>query len=148
LEPLSVNSQLRLPDPVINVATLLGRIALSLLFIWSGFGKASSAAATIANFAKLGLPMPTAAFVIAVFVELVVGLAFLFGLFTRTSALILAFWCIASALVAHTHFGDRNMLIHFMKNVAMFGGLVYAALLGPGAFSIDALRARALPART
>lgn len=78
-------------------------------------------------------------FAVAVLIELYIGLAFCVGLFSRSAALILAFWSIATALVAHTNCADRNMMIHFFKNVSMCGGFIFAALLGPGAFSIDAL---------
>ena len=74
-----------------------------------------------------------------VLIEVGVGLIFIVRFYTRTAALILAFWCIATALVAHTNFADRNMLIHFFKNISMCGGFISAALLGPGAFSIDTL---------
>ncbi len=121
---------------------LLGRVLLSSIFIWSGWGKLMAAGATLAYFGKLGLPMPEAAWAVAVFVELVVGLAMLFGLFTRASALILAVWCIATALAAHTNFADRNMLINFLKNVEIAGGFLYVLAFGGGAFSLDALIGR------
>ena len=121
---------------------LLGRILLSSIFLWSGWGKLMAAGATQAYFGKLGLPMPEAAWAVAVFVELIVGLALLTGLFTRASALILAVWCIATALAAHTNFADRNMEIHFLKNVVIAGGLLYVVAFGAGAFSLDALIGR------
>ena len=40
-----------------NVATLIGRILMSLLFVTSGWGKLTGAAAVQAMFAKQGLPM-------------------------------------------------------------------------------------------
>ncbi len=121
---------------------LLGRVLLSSIFIWGGWGKLMEASATQAYFGKLGLPMPEAAWAVSVFVELVVGLALLFGLFTRASALILAVWCIATALAAHTNFADRNMLINFFKNVEIAGGFLYVLAFGAGAFSLDALIGR------
>ena len=123
-----------------GAAALLGRLLLSAIFIWSGYAKLIGASGTIACFAKLGLPMPEIAFAVTVAVELGGGLLLLFGLLTRPIAVILALWCIATAFVAHSDFGDRNMQIHFMKNVAMAGGFIYTALLGAGGFSVDALR--------
>jgi hypothetical protein len=32
---------------------------------------------------------------------------------------VLAVWCVATALIAHTKFADRNQEIHFLKNLAM-----------------------------
>jgi uncharacterized membrane protein YphA (DoxX/SURF4 family) len=37
----------------------------------------------------------------------------LLGLFTRPVGLVLAVWCAATALIAHTKFADRNQEIHF-----------------------------------
>jgi putative oxidoreductase len=122
-----------------SAAALFARVLMGAIFVWSGAGKLLAPAATMASFAKLGLPVPPMAFAVAVLVELGIGLAFCAGLFSRSAALVLAFWSIVTALVAHTNFADRNMMIHFFKNVSMCGGFIFAALLGPGAFSIDAL---------
>lgn len=132
-----------LVGPLADLGALVGRLLLGAIFVWAGYNKAMAAAGTIAYFTKLGLPAPTLAYGVTVAVELVVGLMFVVGLFGRPAALVLAPWCIATALAAHTDFADRNMLIHFYKNAAMAGGFLYAALLGPGAYSVDAaLQAR------
>lgn len=125
-----------------DATALLGRVLLSLIFVWGGWGKLMAASATQAYFAKDGLPAPELAVAVAVFIELGVGLALLFGLFTRWTGLVLGFWCIATALVAHTDFSDRNMEIHFMKNVSMAGGMLYVFAFGGGAYSLDALLRR------
>jgi putative oxidoreductase len=125
--------------PSYAAAALLGRLLLGAIFVWSGIGKLLAATVTIEGFARLGLPIPPLAFAVAVLIEFGVGLAFCIGFYSRSAALILAFWCIATAMVAHTNFADRNMMIHFFKNVSMCGGFIFAALLGPGAFSVDAL---------
>jgi putative oxidoreductase len=116
-----------------NATLLLGRILMCVIFVLGGWSKLIGMAATQAAFARLGLPIVPAAWAVAVVVELVGGLAILFGLFTRPAAIVLAIWCVATALVAHTHFADRNMQIHFMKNIAMAGGFLYVAVFGAGA---------------
>jgi putative oxidoreductase len=125
-----------------NLATLIGRILMSLLFILGGWGKLTGAAATQALFVKLNLPMPEAAWLLAVVVELGGGLAILFGLLTRPVALICAIWCVATALIAHTNFADRIQEINFFKNMGMTGGFLYIAAFGAGAWSLDALLGR------
>ena len=121
-----------------NAAMLIGRVLMSLLFILGGWGKLMGAAATQAMFAKQGLPMVELAWIIAVVVELGGGLAILFGLFARPVGLIMAIWCVATALIAHTNFADRNQEIHFLKNMAMMGGFLYVAGFGAGSWSLDA----------
>lgn len=121
-----------------NFAMLLGRILLSLLFILGGWGKMLGAAATQAMFAKQGLPMVEAAWVLAVVVELGGGLAIMFGIFTRPVGLVMAIWCVATALVAHTNLAERAQEIQFFKNMGLTGGFLYVAAFGAGAWSLDA----------
>ena len=107
-----------------DAAALIGRIGLCLLFIHGGWGKLLAPAAMQAMLAGHNLPMVELGWVIAVVVELGGGLAILFGLFTRPVGLVLAVWCILTALIAHTNFADRNQEIHFLKNMAMAGGFL------------------------
>lgn len=132
-----------------NGALLLGRILLSAIFISGGWAKLIGAAGTQAYFAKMGLPLPEVAWVIAVVVELGGGLAILFGLLTRFAGIVMAIWCVATALVAHTNFADRAQEINFYKNMAMTGGFLYVAVLGAGAWSLDGwwFGRRAVPGR-
>ena len=123
-----------------NAATAIGRLLMCLLFVLGGWGKLMGAAATQALFAKLNLPMVEAAWLVAVVVELGGGLLILFGLFTRPVALILAVWCVATALIAHTNLADRSQEINFFKNMAMTGGFLYVAAFGAGRWSLDAWR--------
>jgi putative oxidoreductase len=121
-----------------NAATLVGRILMSLLFILSGWGKLMGAAATQAMFTKQGLPMVEAAWVLAVVVELGGGLAILLGFFTRPVGLVMAVWCVATALIAHTNLAERAQEIQFLKNMGLAGGFLYVAAFGAGAWSFDA----------
>ena len=121
---------------------LVGRVLISLIFIWSGWGKLMGMAATQAYIASHGTPMPEAAYWVAVLMELGVGLALFAGLFTRLAGAALAAWCIITALMFHANFADQAMLIQFMKNVAMCGGLLYVVAFGAGAFSLDAMLGR------
>ncbi len=125
-----------------SLLQLAGRVLMSLIFVWAGWGKLTAMAATQAYIASGGVPAPLAAYWVAVFIEFVIGLALLFGLFTRISGLVLAAWCVITAIMFHTNFTDHDMQIHFMKNVAMTGGLLYVVAFGGGAFSVDAMMGR------
>ena len=121
-----------------NAAALLGRVAMSVIFILAGWGKLLAPSATQAMLANHHLPMVQLGWILAVVVELGGGLAILFGLLTRPVGLVLAIWCVATALIAHTNFADRNQEINFLKNMAMTGGFLYVAAFGDRAWSLDA----------
>ena len=125
-----------------NAATLAGRILMCLLFVLGGWGKLMGAAATQATFAKQGLPMVEAAWLLAVVVELGGGLLILLGLLTRPVAIVIALWCVATAAVAHTNLADRAQEIQFFKNMGLTGGFLYVAVFGAGAWSLDGWLAR------
>ena len=123
-------------------ALLLGRLLLSVLFIVGGFAKLTAATATQAYFAKLGLPLPALAWLVAVVVELGGGLLLVLGLATRPVGVVLGVWCVATAAVAHVDLGDPAMRIQLMKNLAMAGGFAYVAAFGAGGLSLDGWRTR------
>jgi putative oxidoreductase len=116
---------------------LLGRILMSAIFLWSGYGKLMAPAATMAFFAHDHLPLVGAAYALAVVVELGGGALVLVGWKTRLVAPVMAAWCIATALVAHLHPGDMMQMINFMKNVCMAGGFLQLTAFGAGRFSVD-----------
>jgi putative oxidoreductase len=116
---------------------LLGRVLMSAIFIQAGVMKALDPAATMGYFGKLGLPMPGAAYALTLLVEIGAGVLFLVGFRARLMALILAVWCIATAMAAHYHPADMGQMIHFMKNVCMAGGFLQVVAYGAGRFSVD-----------
>jgi len=59
---------------------------------------------------------------------------------------VLALFTIIAALAFHTGFADQNQAIHFMKNVAIAGGLMAVYAAGAGAWSADAMFGRTRPA--
>jgi putative oxidoreductase len=116
---------------------LLGRVLMGAIFIWAGYGKATEPAATMAAFRHYGLPLPGAAYAVALIIEIGAGTLFLVGFRARLSAVVLAAWCIATAMVAHDHPGNRDAMIHFMKNVCMAGGFLQVVAFGAGRLSVD-----------
>ncbi len=117
--------------------SLLGRLMMSAIFIQSGIGKAMAPAATMAFFAKDGVVMPGAAYALALVVEIAGGVLFLIGWRARLTALVLAAWCVLTAMIAHYHPGNRDQMIHFMKNICMAGGFLQVVAYGAGRLSLD-----------
>ncbi len=122
-----------------NSIDLASRALLSGLFISSGLAKAAAPAATLGYIESAGMPFPTLALGAALAVELGLATALLAGLKARQVALAMAGFSVATAVVFHNQLGDQNQLIHFLKNLAIAGGLLQVSRLGAGAFSLDAL---------
>ncbi len=120
----------------------VARVLLASLFLISGFGKLAAPAATKAYIVYAGLPLPDLAYLTAVFVEVGLGLALLLGYRTRLVAALMAAFTLVTAFAFHAHFGDQNQMTHFLKNVAITGGLLEVAVYGAGTFALDALRLR------
>ena len=125
-----------------NLLAAVGRLLIAIIFILSGFGKIAAPAATQGYIAAVGLPLPLLAYLLAIVVELGGGILLLVGYQTRIVSLIVAVFTLATAVFFHSNFADQNQMIHFLKNVAIAGGLLQVAAFGAGSFSIDGLRAR------
>ena len=127
-----------------SVLPLIGRILLAVLFLLSGLSKLGNPAGTQGYIASAGLPFPVLAFVVSAVVEIGGGALLLIGYRTRLAAVALAIFTVAAAVFFHHAFGDQNQMIHFMKNLAITGGLLQVIAFGAGAFSLDNRRSSAL----
>src|SRR5258708_2872876 len=96
-----------------TAATLVGRVLLSLLFVRHGWLELMAPADTQAAFAEYNLPMLEAVWLIAIVVELGGGLAIVLGLFARPIGLVMAIWCVATAVIAHANLAERAQEIQF-----------------------------------
>jgi putative oxidoreductase len=119
----------------VNLTGLAGRILLAVMFLLSGLGKLGAYSATAAYMASAGVP--GALLPLVIITELGGGLAIVAGWKTRTVALLLAGFCLLTAITFHRNFADQNQMIHFLKNVSIAGGFLLLAANGPGPLSID-----------
>lgn len=121
-----------------SVTSLLGRLMMAAIFLISGAGKMADPEVTLGYIASAGLPFPPAALVVAVLVEVAGAVALVVGYRTRLVASVMALFCIATAVIFHSAFGDQNQFIHFFKNLTMAGGFLQIVSFGAGAISLDA----------
>src|SRR3546814_18835250 len=79
---------------------------------------------------------------IAVAIELGVGLAIAIGFYTRPLALLLGIYTLIAAVIGHPYWHmsgelQYESMIHFYKNISIAGGLLLLVLTWPGAYSLD-----------
>ena len=122
-------------DKLQALSAPIGRLFLSMIFIFSGFTKITGYAATQGYMESMGVPGMLLPLVIAV--ELFGGLAILFGFKARFVAILLVGFNIISALLFHQFWIDESQTNPFMKNIAMAGGFLMIFAHGAGAYSID-----------
>lgn len=112
---------------------LLARVLMALLFLFPSYRKATSIDATTAYFDKLGLPFPSITVFLVIAFEFIAGLCFLMGWRLKLVAYLMAAFSVAAAFIAH-RFWDvdpamaGNQLTHMLKNGAIAGGFIMAAL--------------------
>ncbi len=120
-----------------NVISLIARILLSALFIWSGINKILNPAGTQQYMTANGLPLVGLLYLATVIVEVGGGLSVLLGYKARWGAIALALFLVPATLIFHTNFADQMQQIAFMKNLAIFGGLLMIVQYGAGRISLD-----------
>lgn len=117
-----------------DLASLIGRILISIIFIAAGYGKITGYSGTEAYMQSMGVPSILLPGVIAL--ELLGGLAVLLGILSRYAGLALALFSVAAAVLFHSNFADHAQQINFMKNLAMAGGLFLLFANGSGRYAI------------
>ena len=122
-------------DKLQELSAPIGRLLLSMIFIFSGFTKITGYAATQGYMETMGVPGMLLPLVIAV--ELLGGIAILLGFKARLVAILMAGFSIVSALLFHQFWIDESQMNPFMKNIAMAGGFLMIFAHGAGAYSID-----------
>lgn len=121
---------------------LVARLLLMILFVIFGWQKLVGFSGTVNYMGSVGAPAPTLSAIIAVVMELVVGIAIVIGFYTRPLALLLALYTLGTAFIGHHYWTMTGMeryanTINFYKNVSIVGGLMLLAVTGPGRYSID-----------
>ena len=124
---------------------LAGRMLVALLFIPAGLSKLAGFAAVVGYIASKGVPLPALCAVIAIAIELGLGLLLLTGFKARWAALGLALFVVVVTPIFHNFWAlpPEQVLQQqqaFFKNLAILGGLLALASFGPGAWSLDGRR--------
>jgi len=118
-----------------HVIEISGRIFLSTIFLIEGINKILNYENTIEYMENFNVPEYLS--IPAIIVEILFPLLLVVGYQTKISALILAMFALATALIFHTDFSNQMQLISFLKNFAIAGGFLIIFVNGAGKYSID-----------
>jgi putative oxidoreductase len=131
-----------------SAASLLGRILICLVFVFSGVSKLMAYSMMAGFAASKGLPMAHYAIGAAAALEILGGLSVAVGFKTKFAAWLLFLFLIPTTLLFHNFWTMQGMermdnQSHFLKNLAIMGGLVILAANGAGGYSADSTAAKA-----
>lgn len=131
-------------DRVRWLAPLVGRLAVGLLFLSTGWGKVHSLDKVTAFFVKLGIPAPGLNAVVVGYSELICGSLLVIGLCTRLATLPLIVSMVVAILTAKL--SDIHGLFDLVgaDEFTYLCVLVMLLIIGPGLLSVDELLVRRL----
>ena len=118
-----------------NLFDLIGRIFISLVFLLSGYNKIFNYDNTISWMEGFGIP----GFLLwpAIVLEILLPIFIIIGYRTQISAIILAIFCLTTALIFHYDFANQMQTIAFLKNFGLAGGFLFIAANGPREWAIE-----------
>jgi putative oxidoreductase len=124
-------------------APLLGRALMAFIFLQSAWEKTVRYGRNVEVMARKGIPMAGVLLAPAVLVMLGGGLSLLLGWHARWGALALLLFVGVALPFYHpywkfTELQRMNELLHFMKNLAILGMLLFVIGMGPGPLSLSA----------
>ncbi|MEX0968906.1 MAG: DoxX family protein [Paracoccaceae bacterium] len=126
-----------------TIAPLIGRVLLSVIFIFSGLSKIGAYAGTAGYMEMMGVP--GALLPVVILVEVGAGIMLLIGWHARIAAVLLGGFLALSGIIFHLLPGlgledtmaQQAEMISFMKNMAIAGGMAFVFAFGAGKYSFD-----------
>lgn len=128
--------------PLTDLAEVVGRVALAALFLWSAYTKFAFMDANVGYMKAYGMPAAELLIWPAALLELIAGAMLALGWKARWAAIALALFSLVSMFIFHAYWSvpaDQvlNQQIHFMKNLAIIGGLLVVFARGSGRYAIE-----------
>ena len=126
-----------------DIGSLVGRILISTIFLMSAVGnKIPNFADTAKVMAGEGIPIPSTMLVGAILFLVVGSSLVIAGYQTRIGTTLLGVFLILATYFFHDFWAfegndQKIQMIQFMKNMSLFGALVFLFANGPGGMSFD-----------
>jgi len=124
-----------------DILLLLARICVSIVFVYSGVDKFACWNDALKFCHQHKMPQPEAVLATTAVLHIVCGLMVLLGILARASAIVLLLFTIVATLWVHNPIGRphddfrREMMIS-LEHLAIVGGLLLIAAIGPGALAL------------
>ena len=123
---------------MVNLVDLIGRILISSVFLLSGYNKIFSYDSTVTWMEGYGVPgfllWPT------IILEIILPILIIIGYKTQLSAILLAIFSIATAIIFHSDFSNQMQIVAFLKNLGLAGGFLFIAINGTKDWAIEKKR--------
>lgn len=116
---------------------LVGRILFALMFLMPALNKITNFEGTQLYMASKNMPMIPFLLVCAIMILLFGAFSIATGFKTKIGVVALIIFLIPATLIFHNELSDQNQFIHFLKNVALLGGLLMLFVNGTGELSLD-----------
>ena len=127
--PISLNAEMT------NLFDLVARIFISSVFLLSGINKIFNYGSTVTWMEGFGVPgfllWPT------IVLEILLPIFIIIGYKTQLSAILLAIFCIATALIFHFDLENQMQVTALLKNFGLAGGFLFIAISGPKDWAMD-----------
>ncbi len=107
-----------------NYIHVIGRILFSLIFLVPGINKIMNFADVQNYMTSKGMPMTGPLLVCAIILLLFGAFSIGFGYKSKIGTIALIIFLVPATLIFHTDFSDQNQPVHFLKNLALIGGLL------------------------
>lgn len=125
-----------------DALSLIGRIFLAAIFVWSGWGKIGGFEGLVGQIASKGFPVPQVFAAATIVIEVGVSLMLVAGWKARWAALVLAAFTVIVTFFFHNFWAvpeAQKMMqqLQFTKNLGLIGGLLMVVAFGPGRLSVD-----------
>jgi putative oxidoreductase len=116
---------------------LIGRILFSLMFLLPALNKIINFAGTQQYMASKQMPVTALLLVCAIAMLLFGTFSIGVGYKSKIGAVVLIIFLIPATLIFHSDLTDQNQFIHFLKNIALIGGLLMIFVNGTGELSLE-----------
>ena len=124
-----------------SLIVLVARLAISALFLWAGFRKVFNWHATEDYMQTKQTKWISFLLPIAVSFQILGGLSVALGFYSRIGALLLIAFTLPATIQMHDfwHLAGKERIAekaHFLKDLAIVGGLLLLILMGSGQYSL------------